>query len=388
MKDIHTDAVQTGFRKVHELYSARRKRRRMTKGEAANCMASISGTTDYSGFGSSSFVIEAVVEDMAIKKKVLQEVEAKMPSSGIFATNTSALSVSELQSASARPERVVGLHFFNPVDRMQLVEIVRGEKTSAEVLEAATGLARKLGKIPVVVNDGPGFLVNRVLGPYLNEAVRLFEDGYSPKSIDAAIRGFGMPMGPFELIDEVGLDVGAKVGKILHEAFGERARPPALMARLNENADCLGKKTGKGFYIHQGKHKTPNPPIMKLGGTGGADFKPDEVDLWIRRLVYPMINEAALTLEEKIVERPSDVDLAMVMGTGFAPFRGGPLRYADALGLKHIVDALDGLREPRLAPSAFLKDLAARGGKFYELEPAASASESADKEKSLQSAGS
>lgn len=368
MKDITREALQAGLRKVYELYRARVKRRRMQAHELANATAAISVTTEYAGFESIGFVIEAVVENLEIKKKVLRELEAKLPPDAIFVTNTSALPVSELQDESLRPEKVAGMHFFNPVDRMLLVEVVRGARTSDETTVAVEELTRRLGKIPVRVADTPGFLVNRVLAPYLNEAVRLFEEGYSPSAIDKAIRDFGMPMGPFELIDEVGLDIAAKVGVILHKAFGERARPSDLLGGLIEDPKLLGKKTGKGFYVYRGKKKTPNPLVMKQGGTGDGKFKADETDLWIRRLIYPMINEAARALEEKVVEQPSAVDLAMVMGTGFAPFRGGPFRYADAVGTAKISSALKDLKEPRLVPCELLERLAADGKGFHTLE--------------------
>jgi 3-hydroxyacyl-CoA dehydrogenase/enoyl-CoA hydratase/3-hydroxybutyryl-CoA epimerase len=386
MKDIGLEALQVGLARVHELFGAKLAAGRMTRGEIANAMAAISPTTEYSGFDGLAVVIEAVVENLEIKKKVLREVEAKVPESAIFASNTSALSISELQKASLRPERVVGLHFFNPVDRMQLVEVVRGEQTSEETLLAAETLARDLKKIPVRVADGPGFLVNRVLAPYLNEAVRLFEEGYSPPAIDAAVRAFGMPLGPFELLDEVGLDVAAKVGAILHKAFGERARPPEILSRFLEMPHLLGKKSGKGFYIHGGRKRTPNPLVMRLGGTGGSDFKSDDAALWVKRLMYPLINEAARALDERIVERPSLVDLAMVLGTGFAPFRGGPLRYADVVGTAQVAAALRELREPRHQPCELLERLAASGEGFYSLEggPAAGEPERLERSEKLQ----
>jgi len=365
MKDIALEALTVGYRKIHELYRGRVDRRRMSRSELANSMAMISGTTTYEGFRNSPLVIEAVVESLDVKKQVLREIEPALAEHAVFASNTSALSITELQSAATRPERVVGLHFFNPVDRMPLVEVIRGEATSDEAVAVAEDFARKLGKVPIRCADGPGFLVNRVLAPYLNEAVRLFEEGYSPTAIDAAIREFGMPMGPFELLDEVGLDVGAKVAIRLHEAFGERARPPALLERLRTNPAMLGKKSGRGFYVHRGRERSPNPEMLRLGGAGGSEFKKDDPELWLRRLVYPMVNEAARALDEGIVDLPSDVDLAMVLGTGFAPFRGGPLRYADSVGVQAIAAGLASLREPRLLPCELVTRLAASGDGFY-----------------------
>ena len=381
MKDICPEALQAGLKKVSELYSARQKRRRMTRREAANAMATISVTTDSSGFGRVTSVIEAVVENMEVKKKVFAEIESRVAPGALLASNTSALSISELQSGLQYPERVVGLHFFNPVDRMPLVEIVRGRHTSEEAVLAAERLARDLGKLPVRVEDAPGFLVNRLLAPYLNEAVRLFEEGYSPMSMDRALRSFGMPMGPFELLDEVGLDVAAKVGQTMHEAFGDRACPPETTQKL-QDLKLLGKKSGKGFYLHRHRRAAwkrllpfldsgglqPNPEALRLGGTGGKNFLPDNEDLWIKRLIYPIINEAARALDEKVVASPALLDLAMVTGTGFAPFRGGPLRYADSIGVGGIVAFLEGTGESRLKPAELLLRLQRDGLKFYVLQ--------------------
>ena len=375
MKDISHESIQLGLQRVDEVLSARVKRRRMTPSERANSLAAITTTVDYEGFRGVKFVIEAVVENLDVKKQVLKEIESQTSADVVLASNTSSLSITEMQKGLERPERFVGLHFFNPVDRMLLVEVVRGKESGDEAVAAAEALARKLGKMPVRVEDGPGFLVNRLLAPYLNEAVRLFEEGFSPVKIDRWAHQFGMPLGPFELIDEVGLDVAAKVGQILFDAFGERARPSPLMAGFLQVPNLLGKKSGKGFYLHGneqrrgagGKQKRPNFELLKMAeATGG--FRADDPDLWVKRLMYPVINEAARALDEKIVARPSLVDLAMVMGTGFAPFRGGPLRYADTLGIDHVADVLNNLREPRLVPCEFLKRLADSRDGFYSLE--------------------
>jgi len=373
LKDITPEALQVGLRKAHDLFSDLVRKRRISRRDPANYMASISPTTDDSGFEGVSAVIEAVVENLEVKKKVLQELETRLSPAALILTNTSALPITQIQAGLARPARVAGLHFFNPVHKMPLVEIVRGRDTAEETLLGAESLARELGKIPVRVEDAPGFLVNRLLAPYLNEAVRLLEEGYSPLAVDAALRAFGMPMGPFELLDEVGLDVAAKVATTLHSAFGDRAKPPTAMARLVD-AKVLGKKGGKGFYNYSSQRlpwrKKPalNRDVLNLAGRGSAAFLPDSPEQWVRRLVYPMINEAARALEERVVDRPSKVDLAMVLGTGFAPFRGGPLRYADSVGLAEVVSFLEGTKQPRLQPCELLTRLAREGGKFQSLE--------------------
>jgi 3-hydroxyacyl-CoA dehydrogenase/enoyl-CoA hydratase/3-hydroxybutyryl-CoA epimerase len=370
LKDITPEAIQAGLAKVREVYSGLEKKRRMTRKESANHLAAITATTTLSGFDDLPLVVEAIVEDLDVKKAAFREVESKVPPHALLATNTSSLSIGAIQSALERPERLIGLHFFNPVHRMPLVEVVSGPRSSEESLQRGEAIARSLGKIPLRVEDGPGFAVNRILGPYMNEAVRLFEEGYSPVAVDGALREFGMPMGPFELLDEVGLDVAAKVAGVLHGAFGARMKPPEVMERLLADAGLRGKKTGRGFYIHgrwgaRGGKLHPNPSALKLGGTGGTRFKPDIPDFWVKSLIYPMINEAALVLDEKIVEDAAKVDLAMVLGTGFPPFRGGPLRYADAIGLAEIIAFLSNTDEARLKPCDFLVRLHTEGLRFH-----------------------
>ena len=381
MKDINRDAIAAGYRRIDEIFRGRVARRRMKKTESINLFARISTSTDYAGFSSAGIVLEAIVEDMEIKKKVLREAEKELGRHVVFASNTSALSIDELQNAAKQPGRVVGLHFFNPVERMPLVEVIRGSRTTEAALVAAETLARSLGKIPVRCSDGPGFLVNRVLGAYLNEAVRLLEEGYSPRAIDRAVREFGMPMGPFELVDEVGHDVASRVAGILHQGLGERARPPDLLSSLGGDPDVLGRKTGRGFYLHKGRGRGGKLKLNRklLSGVPGfsGTFRASDPGLWTRRLIYPMINEAARALDEGIVAEAGDVDLAMVFGTGFAPFRGGPLRYADSIGSGKVVDELKAFKEPRLAPCELLEKLALEGGGFYSCaELAAEAGES------------
>jgi 3-hydroxyacyl-CoA dehydrogenase/enoyl-CoA hydratase/3-hydroxybutyryl-CoA epimerase len=370
LKDITPEAIQAGLAKVREIHASLEKKRRMSRRDAANHFAAITAATSLTGFEDIPVVVEAIVEDVDAKKAVFRELEGKAPPGALLATNTSSLSIGEIQSALERPERLIGLHFFNPVHRMPLVEVVRGPRSSEEALQRGEAIARSLGKIPLRVEDGPGFAVNRILGPYLNEAVRLFEEGYSPVAVDRALREFGMPMGPFELLDEVGLDVAAKVAGVLHGALGARAKPPDVMERLVAEAGLRGKKSGKGFYIHgrssaRGGKPHANPAALKLGGTGGANFKPDAADHWVKSLIYPMINEAALVLEERIVEDAAKVDLAMVLGTGFPPFRGGPLRYADSVGIAEVVEFLGRTGEARLKPCDLLVRLHAEGSRFH-----------------------
>jgi 3-hydroxyacyl-CoA dehydrogenase / enoyl-CoA hydratase / 3-hydroxybutyryl-CoA epimerase len=252
---------------------------------------------------------------------------------------------------------------------MPLIEVIRGEKTGDKAVLKIFELSKRLGKTPIVVKDGPGFLVNRLLMPYLNEASFLMAEGAPIPELDEMILDFGMPMGPAHLLDEVGLDVGSKVAKILHHAFGARAMPCALNDKLVE-AKLLGKKSGKGFYLYdeRGKKGALNPEIYKvLGVTPKSPTKEKKAD-WIPRMLYPMINEAALCLAEGIVAEPMDVDLGMIMGTGFPPFRGGVLRYADSVGVANIVKKLEELSKTvgaRYTPSQPLVERAKRGQGFY-----------------------
>ncbi len=369
MKDIDLKGLAIGMNAANKLFSGLVRKRKLTKREADLKMALISSTTDYSGFRHVDLVIEAVVEIMDVKKKVLQETEAQLGENAIFATNTSSLSVTEMAKASTRPQNVVGMHFFNPVHKMPLIEVIRGEKTGDHAVMSVFDLSKRLGKTPIVVKDGPGFLVNRLLMPYLNEAAYLVAEGAPIEELDRAIMQFGMPMGPATLLDEVGLDVAVKVGKILHQAFGARANPCVLNTRLVDGK-LLGKKAGKGFYLYDaaGKQGELNPEIYKVLGVTPVSPSKEQKANWVPRLMYPIINEAALCLAEGIVAEPQDVDLGMIMGTGFPPFRGGPLRYADSVGLQVIVSKLEELAKvvgPRYAPSAPLVERARKGQSFY-----------------------
>ncbi|HEX6642428.1 MAG TPA: 3-hydroxyacyl-CoA dehydrogenase family protein, partial [Thermoanaerobaculia bacterium] len=265
------------------------------------------------------------------------------------------------------PENVVGMHFFNPVDRMPLVEVIRGEKSSDVAMVTTAALARRMGKTVVYCNDGPGFVVNRILGPYMNESGFLLEEGNSIESLDKAMVDFGMPMGPMALLDEVGIDVAAKVAGILTEAFGARMEKSTVVEKLYADGRH-GKKNGKGLYLYkEGKRLGPDPSVYKVLGISSPH--PADPKAVVERMVLSMINEAVLILDEKIVATAGELDLAMIMGTGFPPFRGGLLRYADALGGPYILGRLDELSSrvgPRFRPNEPLKRLASRDGKFYQ----------------------
>ena len=366
MRDINMKAIGGGMKAAAKVWRRKVERRRMTRGEMARKLARITGTTDWSGFSRAGVVIEAVVENLNIKRQVLAEFEGLAKPGAIFATNTSTIPITQIAANSSKPENVVGMHFFNPVDRMPLVEVIRGEKTSDVAMVTTAALARKLGKTVVYVNDGPGFVVNRILGPYMNESAFLLEEGNSIESLDKAMVDFGMPMGPMALLDEVGIDVAAKVAGILTEAFGARMEKSSVVEKLYADGRH-GKKNGKGLYLYENsKRKGPDASVYKVLGIK-APHPADEKQV-VERMVLSMINEASLILDEKIVASAGELDLAMIMGTGFPPFRGGLLRYADSLGLPYVVSRLDALSSlgPRFRPNEPLKRLAERDGKFYQ----------------------
>lgn len=369
VKDVTLDAIAKGLKTASDLFGKDLKRKKINKYELSRKTSLISGGLDYAGFKEIDVIIEAIVEDMNIKKKVLADMAQYCRQDVIVASNTSSLSINEMSTAWPNRENFVGMHFFNPVNKMPLIEVIRGEKTSDKATATIFALSKKMGKTPIVVKDGPGFLVNRLLLPYLNEACYVFAEGLSVEHIDKTLLKFGMPMGPLHLIDEVGIDVGAKVAKILFNAFGMRAEPAPVMSKIVE-AKKLGKKNNSGFYFYDsaGKKLDVDPNIHSIAGvqkTSDSKYKNDELT---HRVLFPMINEAALCLQEGIVERAQDVDLGMIMGTGFPPFRGGLLKWADSLGVTKIVDELEEMSVKygqRFKPSEAIFKMARAGKKFY-----------------------
>lgn len=393
MKDIRHDAVGSGLRHAQQLFDKAVKRRRTSRREADRAMERIAGGLDDHGLRGSGLVVEAVVERMDVKRDVLAAAEREVDDHCVLATNTSSLSVEEMASALEQPDRFCGMHFFNPVHRMPLVEIVRGPETSDATVATVHRLAVGLGKVPVVVRDGPGFLVNRILGPYLNEGGFLMAEGVAIETIDEAATEFGMPMGPIRLIDEVGIDVSRHAGAALHEALGDRMAPSPVLTRVGET-DRLGKKGGRGFYLYEnGEEKgvdeavyaelglatpssapdDPEPTDADSVGTPPSGPAPTLDETAIRwRLVLPMINEAARILDEGIAPDAAAIDLAMIMGTGFPPFRGGLLRFADTVHPRAVLDRLRTLEArhgSRFEPAPLLVRLADDDRTFYEAFP-------------------
>ena len=368
VRDVRPESLQTGLATVRRVLDERGRKRRTPAREKDGQMAHILPTLELTGMARADLALEAVVEDLDVKRRVFAELEVRIRPEALLASNTSSLSIDALADGLRHPERFVGFHFFNPVHKMPLVEVIRGARTGDAALISAVALARRLGKTPVVVKDSPGFLVNRVLMPYLREAMHLLEEGFTVRDIDASMRRFGMPMGPFEVVDEVGLDVAQKVAGVLAKAFPERMQPAPLLEKLVA-AGRLGRKNGLGFYRHQGKRRRVDDSVRAVLGLPAAR-KPQVPAVLAERMTIAMVNETARCLEEGLVADAGQADLGLIFGAGFPPFRGGPLRYADAVGLPHVVQRLMSLRAekgPRFEPCALLVTKAAAGERFTAL---------------------
>lgn len=373
LQDIQPAAISAALQHAAGLFDRQVRRRRLQPAAMRRKMGLLQPTLETAGLESCDFVVEAVVENLAVKQELFAELSRRLAPTAILATNTSSLAIDDIGRLATRRERIVGMHFFNPVDRMPLVEVIAGSLTGETAVRTATAFARRLGKTPVVVRDGPGFLVNRLLAFYSAEAMWLLDEGHRVESIDRALVDWGMPMGPLRLADEVGLDVSAKVGHILHEAFPDRLLFPAWIDRIAADRGRLGVKSGKGIYRYPTGRRREidevDPAIYAiLNLAPQAELRPPPAE----RMILPMVNEAARCLAESIVEGPGSLDLALVLGLGFPPFRGGLCRWADAQGLDNLVLQLEVLaaeRGQRLAPSAALRTFAARGG-FYPIASA------------------
>ncbi len=368
MKDLNVGALELGLKQASSNYSGALKRKRLSADDFERKMRSITCQTDFSGFQKVDLLIEAIIEDMNIKKSVFAETEKYMRDDALITSNTSSLSVEGMAEALEKPERFAGLHFFNPVHMMPLVEIITHSKVAPETVEALYNWVLRTKKTPVVVKDGPGFLVNRILMPFLNEAGFLLEEGVSMKDLDDACTNFGMPMGPCRLLDEVGIDVAVKVAKILHDGLGDRAKSSDLSKKMADKG-FLGKKSSKGFYIYdeKGKPTGANEEAQKLFSAPKKVMSETEIQM---RVILPMINEASIILDEGIVEHAGDVDLGLIFGIGFPPFRGGLLRYADSEGPDRILSALEkfesSVDKDRYKASSYLRKLVENKTKFYE----------------------
>ena len=360
--EVNADAVATGLKRIHDLMRRARRSGRIDRYEAARVANRVSGSTTYAGFGRAGLVIEAALEDLAVKRTIVAELEAILPAETVIGTNTSALPIADIAAQAEHPERVVGVHLFSPVHRMPLIEVVRGPLTSEKAVETAIGFGHRLGKNVVVVGDGPGFYTTRVLGFMMAEAVLVFEEGAAVEDIDRAMTDFGFPVGPMTLMDEVGLNVALHVAKTLTRAFPHRLQAPQIMTGLAA-AGRAGKKSGRGFYLYRTGKKTVDPAVNTMEGRGARLVPQAEIQ---ERLSLVFVNEAARCLSEGIVSSARDADLAAIFGLGFPPFLGGPLRYADLVGTPTIVERLRLLEEKfgsRFAPAPVLHD-ATQGNEF------------------------
>lgn len=379
LKDTDLAKVGRGLAAVRDVLKERLDKKQITRQRLDDMMALAGGTIDYTGFGNVDIVIEAVFEDLAVKHGVLQVVEQLLPSHAVIASNTSTIPIAKIAAGIRRRDRVLGMHFFSPVHKMPLLEIIVTPDTARDATVTAVAYGRKLGKTVIVVNDGPGFYTTRVLSAYINEAGRLLDEGVAIDTIDKTLVDFGFPVGPITLMDEVGLDVGGKVGRTMAEAFGARMHPGQGVRRVVESGRT-GRKGKKGFYLYdaEGKKGGVDPSVYEIihagdrrsipQAMGGGPVTSIEYHEIVDRCVLAMVNEAARCLEEGILRSPRDGDIGAVFGIGFPPFRGGPFRYIDAVGVDEMLsrlDTLDGRYPERFKPADLLVEMAHTRKRFY-----------------------
>lgn len=372
LKDKDAQGLGRGLKTVREYYDERVKKRALTGLERDKKTALVTATTDYSGFGDIPLVIEAVFEDLDLKHRVVRETEAAVKPGTIFASNTSTIRIGRIAEAAKDPSLVVGMHYFSPVNKMPLLEVITTEQTAPWVTATAVAVGKKQGKTVIVVRDGYGFYTSRILGPYMNEASYLLAEGVSIEDIDRALVDWGFPVGPVTLLDEVGIDVAEKAGKIMHEAFGSRMDPPEMFTRFKGDGRA-GRKNNKGFYKYRdgkkvkekGRDVVDSTVYQLLGISPGTKLDAEEI---AERCALQMVGEAIRCLEEGILRSPRDGDIGAIFGLGFPPFRGGPFRYADTVGAEQLLGkfrALEQKHGARWAPPALLEQKAREGGRFH-----------------------
>jgi len=367
IKEIDNAGVGRGLAYVHKFVSKQAKRRRMSQFEVERVLNRVTGSATWSGFESTDIIIEAVFEDLDLKQSIVRDVEPIVSDETIFASNTSTLPISRIAEASERPENIVGMHYFSPVEKMPLLEVITTDKTADWVTATAVRLGKEQGKTVIVVNDGTGFYTSRLLGPYLNEAAFLLEEGASVEAIDMAMEDWGFPVGPLLLTDEVGIDVGAHVAVILHDAFGDRMKGPDMMAGLIED-DRKGRKNGRGFYKYTDGERSGVDQTV-YGALGLGPRVPVSKRDVTERLTMAFINEAALCLQEGILRSARDGDIGAVFGLGYPPFKGGPFWTIDQMGADVVVARLEKLQGrfgERFAPAQILQDHANSGARFRD----------------------
>ena len=366
IRERDQESLGNGMQRLRELVDARVQRNRLSSEKGEAIFGRVTGTLDLRALQSTGLIIEAVFEDRELKRELLAEVESLDQDQLIFASNTSSIPISEIAADSRRPANVIGMHYFSPADRMPLLEVIVTGHTAPSVTATCVAYGKRQGKTVIVVRDGAGFYTSRILAPYLNEAAWLLTEGASIDDIDRALVDFGFPIGPLALLDDIGIDVGYKVSRVLGDAFGPRMQPPAGMQQLVEEG-YLGRKSGSGFYVRQGRsRRRANDAVYEL-----LDVQPTKEAGAIpiaERCVLQMLNEAARCLESGILRSARDGDIGAVFGLGFPPFLGGPFRYADSVGARKLVERLDHFAEARgerYLPAEILRELAARGRSFY-----------------------
>jgi len=369
IKDISQQGIANALKYSFSLLDKKFKKRFISKTELQKQMALLTGTTDYSGFHDVDLVVEAVFEDLELKQKMVADIEQHCAEHTVFASNTSSLPIGQIAAKAARPENVIGLHYFSPVDKMPLVEVIAHDKTSPETIATTVAFARKQGKTPIVVKDGAGFYVNRILALYMNEAAQVLLEGEPIEKLDKALVKFGFPVGPITLLDEVGIDVGAKISPILQKELGERFQAPAAFDKLMADGR-KGKKVEKGFYKYgaaakKGRKDVDATVYALLGITPSGKLSTDKL---VNRCMVQMLNEAVRCLEEGIIASARDGDIGAIFGIGFPPFLGGPFRYIDSLGAGNLVADLrryEAQFGSRFAPAPLLLSMAESDAKFY-----------------------
>jgi 3-hydroxyacyl-CoA dehydrogenase/enoyl-CoA hydratase/carnithine racemase len=372
--DINDGAVQKGLEAVRKTFAYPIKKGKMTQTELDKLIQDhLKTTTSLEGLKGVDLVIEAVLEDMKIKQDIWKKLEAICRPDVVFGTNTSALPITEMATVLKDAGRMIGLHFFNPAERMQLLEIICGQKTSDQTLATSVAFGRGIRKVPIVVNDGPGFYVSRQLSTLMGESTFMLGEGVDPAKAEEALLDFGLPMGPATLSDLTGIDIGYHVGKNFEKSFGERMKMSPLYERVYQTG-CYGRKTGAGWFDYSGEKPVPNPKVvavvmnyLKEKGVAPKAMTPKEI---VDRMLARAINEAAYMIQEGICDRPQDMDLAMIYGTGFPPYRGGILRYADEWGIGNVYQHLLKLEKEqgvRFKPCGLIKEMADKGQTFYRV---------------------
>jgi 3-hydroxyacyl-CoA dehydrogenase/enoyl-CoA hydratase/3-hydroxybutyryl-CoA epimerase len=370
-KDTEYGRVLKGLAAVRGVIKERLTRKQITRQQFDDMMSLVQGTIAYTGFGNIQVVIEAVFESLEVKHAVLKEVEAVVPPTTIYASNTSTIPIAKIADASRDRSHVIGMHFFSPVPKMPLLEVIVTPQTDPAVTSTVRALGQRLGKTVIVVHDSPGFYVNRILAPYINEAGRMLDEGAAVDAIDRALVAFGFPVGPITLIDEVGLDIAGESGKIMSASFGARLTPSTSLERVIA-AGRLGRKNRKGFYLYDdaGEKKGVDSSVYALLPTGAQRSTIPDDDIQ-QRAVLAMVNEAVRCLEDGVISSARDGDIGAVMGFGFPPFRGGPFRYIDHLGADAVVKKLEELNDryaPRFAPAELLVEHARKKLPFTTLK--------------------